>query len=62
VGVAVPLEHLVDSFFNVLRSSDKGRTWTRQSTNTKDRIYGLFMSKKYGWAVGENGLILKYDK
>jgi photosystem II stability/assembly factor-like uncharacterized protein len=47
---------------SILRSSDKGRTWIRQSTNTKDRIYGLFMSKKYGWAVGENGLVLKYAK
>ena len=47
---------------SVLRSSDKGRTWIRQSTTTKDRIYGLFMSKKYGWAVGANGLILKYEK
>jgi len=46
----------------ILRSSDRGRTWIRQSSNTKDRIYGLFMSKKYGWAVGENGLVLKYEK
>ena len=46
----------------ILRSSDKGATWVRQQSNTNLRIYGLFMSKKYGWAVGENGLVLRYDK
>ena len=46
----------------VLRSSDQGATWVRQPSNTTQRIYGLFMSKKYGWAVGQNGLILKYEK
>ena len=47
---------------SILRSGDKGRTWVRQSSNTSARIYGLFMSKKYGWAVGEKGLVLKYEK
>lgn len=46
----------------ILHSSDKGRSWIRQSNSIKDRIYGLFVSKKYGWAVGENGLVLKYEK
>ena len=46
----------------VLRSSDKGATWVRQSSNTTQRIYGLFMSKKYGWAVVQGDLILKYEK
>jgi photosystem II stability/assembly factor-like uncharacterized protein len=47
---------------SILRSGDKGRTWVRQTSGTTSRIYGLFMSKKYGWAVGENGLLLKYAK
>jgi photosystem II stability/assembly factor-like uncharacterized protein len=47
---------------SIMRSGDKGRTWLRQSSNTTSRIYGLFMSKKYGWAVGEKGLVLKYEK
>jgi len=46
----------------ILRSGDRGQSWIRQSSGTSDRIYGLFMSKKYGWAVGANGLILKYVK
>lgn len=46
----------------ILRSSDKGRTWIRQSSKSGERIYGLFMGKKYGWAVGAKGLILEYQK
>jgi len=46
----------------VLHSGDRGQSWIRQNSGTADRIYGLFMTKKYGWAVGANGLILKYEK
>jgi len=46
----------------VLRSSDKGRTWVQQASNTKTHIYGLFMMKKTGWAVGQNGSLFEYDR
>jgi photosystem II stability/assembly factor-like uncharacterized protein len=46
----------------VLRSSDKGRTWARQDSNTTNHLYGLFFSKKRGWAVGAKGLIIDYQK
>ena len=46
----------------ILRSSDKGKSWIKQESATQDNLYGLFMSKKYGWAVGAKGLILKYQK
>ena len=46
----------------ILRSSDKGKTWIQQEINTKENLYGLFMAKKYGWAVGANGLIIQYEK
>ena len=46
----------------ILRSSDKGRTWIRQDSGTTSRIYGLFMSRKYGWAVGADGITLRYEK
>lgn len=46
----------------ILRSSDKGRTWIRQESNTKNHLFGLYMTKKYGWAVGEKGLIAEYQK
>lgn len=46
----------------ILRSSDKGRTWTRMESNTKKSLYGLYIVKKYGWAVGAGGLILEYAR
>ena len=47
---------------NILRSNDKGRTWTRQESSTHERLYGLYMDKKYGYAVGAKGLILRFKK
>ncbi|MGI8813184.1 MAG: YCF48-related protein [Pyrinomonadaceae bacterium] len=47
---------------SILRSSDRGRTWVMQESGTQARLYGLFVSKKYGWAVGEKGLILQYER
>jgi photosystem II stability/assembly factor-like uncharacterized protein len=47
---------------NILRSNDRGKTWVQQSSNTTERLYGLFMDKKFGWAVGAKGLILKFRK
>lgn len=44
----------------ILRSSDKGRTWARVDSNTKKSLYGLFVEKKYAWAVGADGLLLEY--
>ncbi len=46
----------------ILRSNDKGRTWLKQESNTKEHLYGLFMMKKFGWAVGAKGLIVQYQK
>jgi len=46
----------------ILRSSDKGRTWVRQESNTRAHLYGLYMTKKYGCAVGAAGTILEYSK
>lgn len=46
----------------ILRSSDKGKTWIRQESGTTENFYGLFMSKKYGWAVGAKGQIFTYTR
>lgn len=46
----------------ILRTDDKGKTWIRQESQTPDSLYGLFMDKKYGWAVGKKGIILQYQK
>ncbi|MBC7900801.1 MAG: hypothetical protein H7070_12205 [Saprospiraceae bacterium] len=47
---------------SILSSSDKGKTWTKQKSGTTDNLYGLFMTKKYGWAVGASGLLIQYQK
>ena len=47
---------------DILRSNDKGKTWIPQESNTRERLYGLFMDKKFGWAVGAKGVVLKYKK
>ncbi len=44
----------------VLRSSDKGRTWIKQESSTSDHLYGLFITKKFGWAVGAKGTVIAY--
>jgi photosystem II stability/assembly factor-like uncharacterized protein len=46
----------------ILRSDDKGRTWIKQDSKTTEPLYGLFMDKKFGWAVGGKGIVLKYQK
>ncbi|MBP6004681.1 MAG: hypothetical protein KA746_14720 [Pyrinomonadaceae bacterium] len=46
----------------ILRSPDKGRTWVRQESNTRAHLYGLFITKKYGCAVGAAGTIVEYLK
>lgn len=46
----------------VLRTDDKGKSWVKQETKTPEALYGLFMEKKYGWAVGGKGVILRYQK
>ncbi len=46
----------------ILRSTDRGVTWMRQESNTHERLYGLYMDKKYGWAVGAKGTTLSFKK
>lgn len=47
---------------SILTSADKGRTWIKQNSGTTDHLYGLYMTKKYGWTVGASGLLVGYQK
>ena len=47
---------------SILRSSDKGRSWIKQESTTKNHLYGLFMSKRHGWAVGAKGVVIGYQR
>lgn len=46
----------------ILRSSDRGRTWVVQPSGTRAPLYGLFVTRRSGWAVGEKGTVLEYLK
>ena len=45
----------------ILRTGDGGKTWVVQESGTKQNLYGLFAKKKQIWAVGGDGLILRYN-
>ncbi len=47
---------------NILRSNDRGKTWIRQEAELTESLYGLYMDKKYGWAVGAKGSVLQFKK
>jgi photosystem II stability/assembly factor-like uncharacterized protein len=46
----------------ILRSNDRGKTWTRQTSGTGEDLLGLFFAKKYGWAVGANGVVIQNQR
>ncbi len=46
----------------ILRSGDRGKTWLLQESGTKESLFGLYMAKRYGWALGANGTLLRLNK
>ena len=44
----------------ILRSTDSGHTWLEQESGTRQNLYALFINKKEGWAVGGDGLAMRY--
>lgn len=46
----------------ILHSADRGKTWTKQDSQTNVNLYGLYITKKYGFAVGETGTIVSIQK
>ena len=45
----------------VLTTRDAGTTWNVLGIETKQRLFGLFIDRNYGYAVGENGLFAQYS-
>ena len=37
------------------------RTWVQQESTTKQNLYALNFNKKIGWAVGGDGIVLRYE-
>ncbi len=46
----------------ILRSDDGGVTWVEQESTVKQNLYALYFQKKIGWAVGGDGMILRYER
>jgi photosystem II stability/assembly factor-like uncharacterized protein len=46
----------------ILRSEDGGLSWIQQENTSKQNIYALSFNKKIGWAVGGDGMVLRYEK
>jgi len=46
----------------ILRTDDGGLTWIEQESGTKQNLYGLYFVKKAGWAVGGDGMLLRYQQ
>lgn len=44
----------------ILRTIDKGFSWGRQPSPITKDLYGMFMAKKYGCAVGEGGTVATF--
>ena len=46
----------------ILRSDDAGVSWIQQESTVKNNLYALHFNKRIGWAVGANGVILRYER
>ena len=46
----------------ILRTDDAGASWIQQAATVKSNLFALHFNKKIGWAVGGNGVILKYER
>jgi photosystem II stability/assembly factor-like uncharacterized protein len=46
----------------ILRTSNAGTTWIAQESGTRQNLYGLYFVKKIGWAVGGDGMLLRYEQ
>jgi len=46
----------------ILRSDDAGVSWIQQESTIKNNLFALHFNKKIGWAVGGNGMTLRYER
>jgi photosystem II stability/assembly factor-like uncharacterized protein len=46
----------------ILRTGNGGATWISQESGTRHNLYGLYFNKKIGWAVGGEGMLLRYEQ
>jgi photosystem II stability/assembly factor-like uncharacterized protein len=46
----------------ILRTEDGGNTWVQQESRTRRNLFALFVDKDNCWAVGGDGLVLRYER
>jgi photosystem II stability/assembly factor-like uncharacterized protein len=46
----------------IVRSSDGGLTWLKQESSVTQNLYALHFQKKIGWAVGGDGMLVRYER
>ncbi len=46
----------------ILRSDDAGVSWNQQESTIKNNLFALHFNKQIGWAVGGNGMTLRYER
>lgn len=46
----------------ILRTGNAGATWIAQESGIRQNLYGLYFVKKIGWAVGGDGMLLRYEQ
>lgn len=46
----------------ILRTFDGGASWVKQDSRIAQNLYALQFQKKIGWAVGSDGMILRYER
>ena len=46
----------------ILRTDNAGVSWIQQEPTVKNNLFALHFNKKIGWAVGDNGMILRYER
>lgn len=46
----------------ILRTEDEGETWIEQESGTRRNLYALFVEGDNCWAVGGDGLVLRYKR
>ena len=46
----------------ILRTFDGGASWVKQESRIPQNLYALQFKKNVGWAVGSDGMILRYER
>jgi photosystem II stability/assembly factor-like uncharacterized protein len=46
----------------IVKTGDGGLTWLKQDSSVNQNLYALQFQKKNGWAVGGDGMMVRYER